>query len=108
MLVARTEDLTIEYSQDSNLADSKYAGKSMQITGKIFYIGESQAGEAMVLFEDPNNVFLNVAVYFKGIENNQISNIVDGIEITVEGVMQEKPFGSLVEFHGEKIININL
>jgi tetratricopeptide (TPR) repeat protein len=71
-----------EYNADRAAADVRYRGKSLRVTGIIFYIGDLYNDEYYVNLYDGH---YNINIYVRMSEANKLKNLSTGRTITVLG-----------------------
>lgn len=104
-IIISDDDLISEYKNNTSKANQKYSGEKVKVTGEIFFVGESMVGFPMILFHSPDSTRLMIGVYFEKIWNEKIKVLDEGSLITIEGVVQEKEIGDIIEISGKDIIN---
>jgi outer membrane protein assembly factor BamD (BamD/ComL family) len=71
-----------EYDQDREGTDTRYRGKTLRITGTLFYIGELHDDEYYVNLYDGK---YNIDVYIRMSEADKLKNLSPGATITILG-----------------------
>lgn len=74
-----------DYQDNAIGADAKYKGKLLKLTGEIEDINREIAGNPYVTFQAGDYSFYNVRLTFKKSEEEKISTLAKGQQITIKG-----------------------
>jgi tRNA_anti-like len=105
MVEINVDNLVLEYEKNDTEANKTYAGKTVKVSGEIFFIGESHTGRPMILFNSTEGTRLRLGAYFNGSWGDEKALLIEGTPATIEGIIKEKEYGDIIELMGEKITN---
>lgn len=106
VIVVTLDRLLSDYNENSIVAEEKYEGQKLQISGEISYISKLKNGGIEISITTNANTLSISAEIGKGVlTKNQISRLKSGNMITIQGTYEKKSgYGTLGKLHYAKII----